>query len=82
MHLRLTPQVNAMATKHVFHKISQTRYKPFPLVETVFIFQETESVGIFPRLAVSLFSFPPTNRSSIQLIVHQNDHFILHDEKN
>jgi len=67
--------------KKLLHKNSQTMYKPFPFKETVFIFQE-ESGDFFPLAVCSLFSFPPTNRSSIQLIVHQNDHFLLHDEKN
>ena len=80
MHLRLIPQENAMTTKNFSTKTAKQCISHFLLWKLYLYFKN--SVGIFPRLAVcSLFSFPPTNRSSIQLIVHQNDHFLLHDEK-
>ena len=80
MHLRLIPQENAMTAKNFSTKTAKQCISHFLLWKLYLYFKN--SVGIFPRLAVcSLFSFPPTNRSSIQLIVHQNDHFLLHDEK-
>lgn len=61
--------------KKLFHRKTAKQCISHFLLRKLYLYFQ-KGVGIFPRLAVcSLFSFPPTNRSSIQLIVHQNDHF-------
>ena len=85
LFLNNVPKANTSRKCHDYKKLSTKTAKQcishFLLRKLYLYFKK--GVEIFPRLAVcSLFSFQPTNRSSIQLIVHQNDHFLLHDEKN